>query len=107
MAQTVDNILTERGARYGKFEDHAIITQALKCVTQGDLVGANRFIGQIDPVKINAKYTSMHADQMEALEMIVHKIGRILNGDPDYSDSWRDIAGYATLVADRLDGKAR
>ena len=27
----------------------------------------------------------------------------IKDGDPHYSDSWRDIAGYATLVADRLD----
>jgi hypothetical protein len=30
----------------------------------------------------------------EALEMIVHKIGR--------ADSWHDIAGYAKLVEDRL-----
>jgi hypothetical protein len=34
--------------------------------------------------------------------MIAHKIGRIINGDPDYIDSWDDIAGYAKLVADRL-----
>lgn len=40
--------------------------------------------------------------QVEALEMIAHKIGRILNGDPNYDDSWVDIAGYAKLVADRL-----
>ena len=41
-------------------------------------------------------------DQVEALDMICHKIGRIINGDPDYADSWHDIAGYAQLVADRL-----
>jgi hypothetical protein len=35
--------------------------------------------------------------------MVVHKIGRILNGDPHYADSWVDIAGYAKLVADRLE----
>ena len=35
--------------------------------------------------------------------MICHKIGRIVNGDPDYADSWIDIAGYAKLVADRLE----
>ncbi len=46
-------------------------------------------------------------DQVEALEMVCHKIGRIVNGDPDYSDSWHDIAGYAKLVADRLDGVVR
>jgi len=31
----------------------------------------------------------------------------ILNGDPNYVDSWVDIAGYAKLVADRLEGNAR
>lgn len=34
--------------------------------------------------------------------MIAHKIARILNGDPDYDDSWVDIAGYATLVVKKL-----
>jgi hypothetical protein len=37
--------------------------------------------------------------------MICHKLGRIVNGDPNYADSWIDIAGYAKLVADRLEGK--
>jgi hypothetical protein len=36
--------------------------------------------------------------------MIMHKVARILNGDPNYADNWIDIAGYATLVADRLEG---
>lgn len=51
------------------------------------------------------KYPDLAPDQKEALEMLAHKIGRILNGDPDYADSWDDIAGYATLVANRLKGK--
>jgi hypothetical protein len=34
--------------------------------------------------------------------MICHKMARIMNGDPNYVDSWADIAGYATLVANRL-----
>ncbi len=37
--------------------------------------------------------------------MIFHKIARIINGDPNYADSWVDIAGYATLVANRLENK--
>ena len=36
--------------------------------------------------------------------MIVTKIARIVNGSPDKVDHWVDIAGYATLVADRLEG---
>ena len=30
------------------------------------------------------------------------KIGRILNGDPNYHDSWHDIVGYSKLTADEL-----
>lgn len=86
----INKILEERGARYGKFKDHARISQELKR-------SMYRHIDQVSKIDPDP-------DQMEALEMIAHKIARVLNGDPDYSDSWRDIAGYATLVADRLDG---
>lgn len=50
------------------------------------------------------RVSQMAPDQIECLEMIAHKVGRILNGDPHYHDSWLDVAGYATLVADRLQG---
>lgn len=39
--------------------------------------------------------------------MIAVKIARILVGDCNHPDHWHDIAGYATLVADRLEGKSR
>lgn len=90
--QTTTAILVERGERYGKFTDHAAISQDLKSV----MIGAN-------PVK----WGRMAPDQREALEMVQHKVARILNGDADYEDSWRDIAGYAQLVADRLKGVVR
>jgi len=44
-------------------------------------------------------------DHKEALEMIQHKIARILNGDPNYADSWQDIAGYAQLIVKRIEGR--
>jgi hypothetical protein len=53
-------------------------------------------------MSVSAKWSSLKADQKEGLEMIAAKISRILNGDPDYPDSWDDIAGFATLVANRL-----
>ena len=34
--------------------------------------------------------------------MIQHKIARILNGDPNWKDTWDDIAGYAKLIGDKL-----
>lgn len=86
----VNQVLTERGSRYGKFVDHARITQALKAVIFG-----------------NSTEGKFSDDQAEALEMIAHKLGRIINGDPNYADSWVDIAGYAKLVADRLEGIER
>lgn len=87
---TISTTLSERGKRYGKFTGHAQITQDLKATMHGC-----------------PKWAALAPDQKEALEMVVHKIGRILNGDPDYDDSWVDIAGYAKLVADRLQGVER
>lgn len=86
----VADTLDERGRRYGTFTGHAAVTQDLKAA-----------------MRRAARWSSLAPDQTEALEMIAHKIGRVLNGDPDYHDSWHDIAGYATLVADRLVGVAR
>lgn len=86
-----DAILAERGARYGRFVDHANITQRLKAMIR---------------LGLRERDKSLACDQQEALEMICHKIGRIVNGDANYADSWADIAGYAKLVADRLEGEA-
>jgi hypothetical protein len=92
MATDINQTLNERGSRYGTFVGHAKVTQQLKAVIQYALDERNKRLIE---------------DQQEALDMICHKIGRIVNGDPDYADSWIDIAGYAKLVADRLEGKVR
>lgn len=81
----IDATLAERGNRYGSFVTHAEITQGLKYTMQR-----------------SPQWEGLQADQKEALEMVAHKIGRILNGDPNYHDSWHDLVGYAKLVADRL-----
>lgn len=41
--------------------------------------------------------------QRYALDMIAVKLARIVAGDNYHKDHWRDIAGYASLVADRLE----
>lgn len=92
MTHDINTTLNERGKRYGTFQGHAEISQRLKGVLR----------------KFEAERgCDLEPDQREALEMIAHKIARIINGDPDYADSWHDIAGYAQLVADRLNGVAR
>lgn len=40
--------------------------------------------------------------QQEALDHIMVKVSRLLNGNPNHVDSWHDIAGYSTLVEQRL-----
>ena len=82
----IDSTLNERGNRYGEFAGHANVTQNLK-----------RAMGQ------HPGWHDLKNDQREALEMVAHKIGRILNGDPNYIDSWHDIIGYARLVEQRLE----
>ena len=90
MTNDVTETLTERGNRYGKFKDHAALSQKLK-----------------EAMYCTDGWEYLSADMREALEMIQHKIARILNGDPTYADSWHDIAGYAKLVDDRLNGVER
>jgi hypothetical protein len=84
---SVENTLQERGNRYGQFAGHAQVSQDLKLMISMHLRHRNKVLA---------------ADQQEALEMICHKIARIINGDADYADSWHDIAGYSTLIVERL-----
>jgi hypothetical protein len=81
----IKETLDERAHRYGKFSGHASIAQSIK-----------------DIIRDSNGYDRLSADKREALEMIAHKIARILNGDPNYVDSFRDIAGYATLIVNEL-----
>ncbi len=88
----VDAILDGRATTYGSFATQAKIAQRLKTV-------AHTAAGEQGKIFAH--------DQAEALDMIFGKIARIVNGDPNHTDSWIDIAGYATLVSDRLQGKTR
>ena len=83
----LNEILDQRGSQYGDFTFQAACAQALKNIAHGH---AQRF------------GVTLSAVQREALDMILHKVSRIVNGNPDNIDSWEDIGGYAKLVADRL-----
>ena len=88
----VDATLDARAVEYGKFIEGAEVMQMLKRVVLNAL---------------NNRDKTLAHDQAEAMDMIIHKIGRIVNGNPDVVDHWLDIAGYAKLVADRLEGRIR
>jgi Domain of unknown function (DUF6378) len=89
---SVDTILAQRGSRYGTFQGHANVTQDFKRLLKKHL---------------NDRDKVLTDTQQEALDMIFHKIGRIVNGDQNYDDSWVDVAGYSKLVADELQGNIR
>lgn len=90
MVQRVDEVLKERGKRYGNYLEQTTISNNIK-----------------EAMQVNPAYWDMETDQKDALEMIAVKMSRIVNGDPSYADNWYDISGYATLVAERLDGVER
>ena len=83
----INDILKERGSSYGSFREQSYLSQRLK-----------------QTMRLQTDYNSMRPSQREALEMIQHKIARIINGDANYVDSWVDIAGYATLIVNELQG---
>lgn len=95
----IDKILEQRGSNYGEFSDHAIVTKAMKDLFRGE-VGFN---GQL----IATNWKSLTPSQQESLDMIAHKIGRIINigSNPNYADSWIDIGGYSQLIVNELNKK--
>ena len=75
-----DPLLVERQKTHGSFADHARFTQDLKGIMEA-----------------TASWPPLSAQHKESLHMIVHKIGRILAGNPNFHDHWDDISGYAKL----------
>lgn len=82
----VRTILNERRAQHGSLVNHARVCQAMKRAMRDSL-----------------GWDLLADDMKEAADMIVHKLARTLSGNPAHIDHWADIAGYAQLVADRLE----
>lgn len=82
---SVNKTLVERGDRYGRFEDVAATSSSIKHI-----------------IRSSDGWERLRPYQKEALDMIANKVARIVNGDPDYIDSWHDIAGYASLAEQEL-----
>jgi len=83
---SIETTLQERKRTHGDFRGMADLSQQLKSTFT---------------------YYRSHSNvlstfQAEALDMIFHKIARIGSGDPNVSDHWHDIAGYALLVEKQL-----
>jgi hypothetical protein len=79
----IDDILAERGANYGSFKVNSKLSQSLKA-----------------SVSKHPNWVNLPAYQKEAIEMILHKISRHVNGNPLYDDNFQDIQGYSKLALD-------
>lgn len=94
----IEETLAQRGSRYGDFTDHAAIAQRL----QDCMRGTSFSHGADAPSVLAARgWARLSADKRQALTVIADKIARILSGDPNYTDNWHDIQGYAKLAEDR------
>ncbi len=82
--KTIHDTLRERNATHGDFREGAKISQHLKKA-------------------VTANGDHLSHPHKEALDMIMHKVARLLNGDPMHVDTWQDIVGYATLAIDDIE----
>jgi hypothetical protein len=85
MKDAVQSTLAEREKTHGNFTDNAKVMQGLK-----------------DVCHMSPNWIRMSYVQREAIDMICHKLGRILSGDPSHPDHWLDIQGYARCAWERL-----
>ena len=77
-------LLAERGKTHGDYTVQANTAEDIRSLMMG-----------------KAGWGALQSAHRDALHMIAVKISRILSGNPDEPDHWRDIAGYATLAAER------
>ena len=80
----IEKVLEERQATYGDYRDQFQVGYELKKI-----------------VREHGRH--LHPVFIEAIEMVLTKISRILNGDEYYRDSYVDIIGYTKLMLDFVD----
>lgn len=77
----------ERNSTHGDFTDNARVSQTLKTIFR---LENNR--------RLQRGQKPLSFTQMDALDMIAAKIGRIFAGDAGFPDHWDDVAGYAHIA---------
>lgn len=87
MTDATKETLEARAKNYGVFAQQAMLAQHLK-----------------EDVRQHPNWKTMNHDSREAIDMVLHKIARVVNGNENYADSWHDIGGYARLVEERING---
>lgn len=84
----IEQVVAERGQTYGSFIGQAELIKQMQNIVNDGLSTRNKVLKPYQAV---------------AIDMIIYKISRIINGDPSHADNWIDIAGYAKLALDSMD----
>jgi len=77
--------IIDRQATHGEFTGFADLEQSLK-----------------EAMRQQQNWAELTPAQKSALEMIQHKIARILTGRVDYTDHWDDIVGYGQRARESM-----
>lgn len=85
---STEKLLAERGSKYGDYTHGAQIMQNI-----------------LRACESSRNWKDLPDQQRSAFQLIALKFSRILNGDYNLKDNWEDVAGYAKLVADRIETK--
>lgn len=91
MMPDVNEVLAERGTKYGHFAD-----------------GADLAMRILRELEVHPGWYYLTQSTRYAIVMVVFKIARIVNGrraGENHEDNWTDIAGYAELA--RLEAEKR
>lgn len=83
----INEILNERGSRYGSFSGNGRVAQAIKAA-----------------MRDSPNWETLSDDKKECFEMLASKVSRILNGDPDYKHNYIDCIGFLQLVIENIEG---
>ena len=86
MTEDRDPLFQKREKTHGSFAVNAAISQRIKDVY-------HRY----------GKYPIENPIYCEALDMIALKLSRILSGQANFKDHWRDLSGYALLAMEACD----
>jgi len=78
---SIEETLKERNQTHGAYTETALVSQILKAT-----------------VRSGPSWLIMNPSQRESVDMILHKIARVVCGNPNEPDHWVDIQGYAKLA---------
>ena len=80
MTDDTVQLLNQREKTHGQYGTLSFLSQSFKEVARGA-----------------ENWEKLNDGHKEAVDMICHKLARILNGDANYEDHWEDGSGYFIL----------